>query len=36
MQRWQHLLGEIRSSSQPNSAIFAVAIRELQELAQAR
>ncbi|BBB29868.1 NAD-glutamate dehydrogenase [Neptunomonas japonica] len=36
MQRWQHLLSEIRSSSQPNSAIFAVAIRELQELAQAR
>lgn len=35
MQRWQHLLKEIRTSAQPNSAIFAVAIRELQELAQA-
>ena len=36
MQRWQHLLSEIRGTTQPNSAIFAVAIRELQELAQAR
>lgn len=36
MQRWQHLLSEIRGSAQNNSAIFAVAIRELQELAQAR
>ncbi|SIS73486.1 NAD-glutamate dehydrogenase [Neptunomonas antarctica] len=36
MQRWQRLLSEIRNASQPNFAIFAVAIRELQELAQAR
>ncbi len=36
MKRWQRLLSEIRSNAQPNFAIFAVAIRELQELAQAR
>ncbi|WP_372743170.1 NAD-glutamate dehydrogenase domain-containing protein, partial [Neptunomonas sp.] len=36
MKRWQRLLSEIRSTPQPNFAIFAVAIRELQELAQAQ
>ena len=34
VQRWRRMLGELRSASQPDYAMYAVASRELQDLAQ--